>query len=115
MCMSIFILYRKGKKFEITGGNVMVTLKWIPKPHTEIFLLNEVLNLCDLLFDLSHPCPLHPGNFVFLYQESIPIVFPKVMIAIYLAPILIVLHSNCRDCIKVKYWPKIRMAMKWLA
>ena len=80
--MSIFILYRKGRKFEITGGNVMVTLKWIPKPHTEIFLLNEVLNLCDLLFELSHPCPLHPGKFVLLYQESIPIAIPEVMIAI---------------------------------
>ena len=80
--MSIFILYCKGKKFEITGGNVMVTLKWIPKPHTEIVLLNEVLNLCDLLFELRHPCPLHPGNFVLLYQESIPIAVPEVTIAI---------------------------------
>ena len=58
----------------------MVTLKWIPKPHTEITLLNEVHNLCDLLVELRYPCPLHPGNYVLLHQEFIPSVFPKVVI-----------------------------------
>ena len=92
----------------------MVTLKWIPKPHVKILLLNEVLNLCDQLVQLGHPCPLHPGNYVLFYQDSIPIAVPKVMIAIYLAPTLI-LHSNCRGCMKVKCWPKIRMVMKCFA
>ena len=92
----------------------MVTLKWIPKPHAEIILLNEVLNLCDLLVQLGHPCPLHPGNYVLLYQGAIPIAVPKVVIVIYLAPILI-LHSNFRGCIKVRYWPRIIMVMKCFA
>ena len=92
----------------------MVTLKWIPKPHTEFVLLSEVLNLCDLLVELRHPCPLHPGNYVSLHQEFIPSAVPKVIITIYLAQALI-LHSNCRGSIKLMYWPKIRMVMKCFA
>ena len=58
----------------------MFTLKWIPKPHMKFVLANEALNLCDLLVQLSHPCPLHPGKYVLLYQGVIPIAVPKVVI-----------------------------------
>ena len=109
-----YFIIVKGENLKSHEGNIMVTLKWIPKPHTEILILDEVLNLCDVLFELRHPCPLHLGNYVLLYQESIPIAIPEVMIAIKLAPTLI-LHSNCRGCIKVKYWPKIRMVIKYFA
>ena len=62
----------------------MANLKWIPKPHTQFVLLNEVINLCDQLVQLRHPCPLHPGNYVLLYDQEmfIPSVFPKVLITI---------------------------------
>ena len=62
----------------------MANLKWIPKPHTQFVLLNEVLNLCDQLVQLRHPCPLHPGNYVLIYDQEmiIPSVFPKVIITI---------------------------------
>ena len=79
----------------------MFTLKWIPKPHMEFVLANEVLNLCDLLVQLRHPCPLHPGNYVLLYSAAIPNAVPKVIITIYSAPALI-LHSNCRGSIKLR-------------
>ena len=77
-------LLTKGKKFDITGGNIMANLKWIPKPHTQFVLLNEVINLCDQLVQLRHPCPLHPGNYVLIYDQDmiIPSVFPKVVITI---------------------------------
>ena len=58
----------------------MVFLTWIPKPHMEFVFVNEKLNLCDMLVQLSHPCPLHPGNYVFFYQKTIPSVLPKVNI-----------------------------------
>ena len=62
----------------------MANLKWIPKPHTQFVLLNEVINLCDQLVQLRHPCPLHPGNYVLIYDQEmiIPSVFPKVIITI---------------------------------
>ena len=58
----------------------MFTLKWIPKPHMEIVLANQVLNLCDLLVELSHPCPVHPGKYVLFYKQKILSVIPKVTI-----------------------------------
>ena len=58
----------------------MVFLTWIPKPHIEFVFVNEKLNLCDMLVQLSHPCPLHPGKYVFFYQKTIPSVLPKVII-----------------------------------
>ena len=59
----------KGNKFEITGGNLTFTSKWIPKPHIELVLANEVLNFCDLIVQLSHTCPLHPGSYVFFFTR----------------------------------------------
>ena len=47
--------------------------------HMEFVLVNEVVNLCDLLVQLSHPCPLHPGNYVFSYEQTIPSVIPIVI------------------------------------
>ena len=107
----------KGKKFEITGGNVTVTSKWMPKPHVEFVIDNEVLNLCDLLVELNHPCPLHPVNYVFIYQLTITSEIPKVIIitnANYILPALI-LFFNCRGCMKFMHLPKIRMVMKCFA
>ena len=81
----------------------MFTLKWIPKPHMEIVLANEVLDLCDLLVELSHPCPLHPGKYVFFYKQSILSVIPKVTTQILFSTPALILPSNCRGCMKFMY------------
>ena len=98
----------------VTGGSLNVTLTLSLAQDKTLTLLKETLNLCDLLTELHHPCPVSPGHFIFDKHDTVVTALPKVTPISHLSPCFALFHTPdmpnmCREGTQLGWHQRIKM------
>lgn len=74
----------------MTDGSIKFTLIYGTIP-----VYSTVVGLCDIMKDISKPCPVDSGSFTVMLAKKIPSIVPKVSRFLYCMP------GNFIDCLPV--------------